>query len=81
MNKLRLFLIGVKNGFQEFGNMITNIINFILLFVVYVVAIGLTAIVAKIARKKFLNLKKSKKSYWIHKKIGKRPIEEYYRQF
>ena len=82
MNEIKIFFIGFKHGFQEFGHIITNIVNFILLFIVYFIGVGLTSMIAKISGKHFLKLKKeNRKSNWRIKKIGKQPIEEYYRQF
>lgn len=81
--KMRDFFKGFKEGFHDFTNIIISIVNFVLLFIVYFVGVGITAVFAKAAGKKFLNLKskKSKQSYWVHKKIGNEPEEEHYRQF
>lgn len=83
MNISRAFFIGFKQGFRNFTYLIANIVNFILLFFVYFVGIGLTSAIAKIRRKHFLDLKidKSKKSYWLDEKVEKRSTDEYYRQF
>ncbi|MDD5178564.1 MAG: hypothetical protein PHT54_04795 [Candidatus Nanoarchaeia archaeon] len=77
------FLIGLREGFSSFGNVLASIINFILLLLVYILAIGPTFIVSRIFRKHFLSLKKNKfkETYWIKKQSGGEPIENYYRQF
>jgi len=69
-------------GFKAFGFMITSVVNFILLLFVYIFGIGPVSIIGKIAGKRFLDLKKSgKDSAWHKVKIGKREMDEYYRQF
>ena len=79
----KLFFIGLKQGFQDFGHFVTTIINSILLTVVYFIAVGLTSIIAKIFKKEFLDIKKKKNvsSYWKDLDLKKKPTKEYYRQF
>lgn len=81
--KLKLFFLGFKDGFQDFGHLIAIVVNYILLSLVYVVGVGVTAGVAKIIGKHFLDLKvpNEKKSYWTDLNLGKEEIENYYRQF
>lgn len=82
MTKLNKFFKGFKNGMHSFGYDIALVINALLLTFVYFIGVGLTSIVAKIFRKRFLETKLSKKStYWSDLSLKKRPIEEYYRQF
>ena len=80
---MRTFLTGFKQGFQYFGHNISIIVNTILLSIVYLLAVGLTAIVAKITGKHFLELKinKNQNSYWSDLNLKKRPLKDYYRQF
>ena len=80
---MKLFLIGFKEGFRSFGHVVVNIVNFVLLFFVYFIGVGITALVAKVFGKHFLDLKMNKgaKSYWMDLNLGKKPQEEYYRQF
>jgi hypothetical protein len=77
------FLIGFKEGFREFGKLIVSLVNFLLLSIIYILGIGLTSIVAKIFRKRFLHLEldSKSKSYWVNLNIGERPTEKYYDQF
>ena len=56
---MKFFFIGFGNGFKEFGSYITNFINFILLSIVYFTVIGLTSIIGKLFRKRFLPIKNS----------------------
>lgn len=83
MSKHRYFFWGLKKGMHLFGQNIATIVNTILLFMVYLIGIGLTAIFAKIKRKKFLETKisKDKNSYWSDFNLSKKPMEDYYRQF
>lgn len=49
----------------------------------YIIGVGLTAVVAKIVGKHFLEDKKpsNKKTYWKELDLKKKSVEEYYRQF
>ena len=75
------FFTGFKKGMRAFGELINHIINFVLLTTVYLIGVGITWVIAKIFRKKFLQTKLTGKSYWTKLDLGKRPQEEYYRQF
>tara|TARA_B100000315_G_C14254766_1_gene441364 strand:+ start:424 stop:657 length:234 start_codon:yes stop_codon:yes gene_type:complete len=75
------FFKGVKTGFTRFGHHIANIVNFILLLIVYVIGVGLTSIVAKVVKKHFLDLGKEKKSTWVKNKLSTRDYDEYLRSF
>jgi len=78
----------IKKGFGEFmdgskmfGELISAIVNLVLLSVVYFIGVGLTSITARILGKKFIDNKTSNKSYWKELNLTTRPFEEYYRQF
>lgn len=83
MKHLRLFVRGFITGFKGFGYLVSNIFNFILLFIVYFTVFGLTSIIGKLFDKKFLELDidKNKKSYWTKRSLRKETFEDYYRQF
>lgn len=83
MKNIKLFLVSLRERFLRFSCFVNKITNCILLSVVYFFGVGLTSIIAKIFRKDFLKIKKSKntKTYWISLDLKKKPIEEYYRQF
>ena len=69
-------------GLKEFSENIAIIVNSVLLSVVYLIGIGLTSIFAKIFRKHFLDLKPDNcNSYWTDLNIGKKKLNECYRQF
>jgi len=79
---MKRFFKGFKNGTTLFGRNISILINSILLSIAYIIGIGLTAIVAKITRKSFLDIKKSnKETYWIDLNLKTKKQEEYHRQF
>ena len=71
---------GFRAGMGDFGVVISAIINSALLFIVYIIGVGLTSIFAKIVGKHFL-AKGKKNSYWSELNLKKRPLKEYYRQF
>ncbi len=70
-------------GQKMFGEDISRIVNTVLLSLVYLIGVGTTSIVAKLAKKNFLDLKidKNVNSYWSELNLGKSPMKEYYRQF
>ncbi len=82
MRGLGGFLRGLKDGMKHFGKNINLLINSVLLFIVYVVGVGLTKIVAVCVGKRFLETRISEKktTYWIRMKEGKE-FDEHLRQF
>ena len=82
MKKINLFFKGVEHGFRNFSHTITNIINFILLFMVYFIGIGLVSVISKLSGKHYLELKKENgKSNWQEHKVTRQQLEKYYRTF
>jgi hypothetical protein len=77
------FLKGLNSGQKRFGESIAVIVNSTLLSIVYFMGIGLTALFAKIVKKRFLDLKIDKdcETYWSDLSLTKRSLEECYRQF
>ena len=75
------FFKGFKKGMKGFGDNLTIIINSILLSLVYIIGVGLTSLFAKLFRKKFLELKKRRGTYWSELNLKKKSTEDYYRQF
>lgn len=78
---LKNFIKGFKKGFKNFGTSVTNVVNFIILLIVYILGIGLSAIVARVVGKKFLDLSHNKDSYWVTTPIGTEDKDEYYRMY
>jgi hypothetical protein len=82
MNKSQIFFKGFTNGFKAFPHTVTNIVNFVLLMIVYVFGVGLVSAISKLFGKHFIFLKKSgNKSNWKDHKVSKEPLEKYYRTF
>ena len=79
---MKTFSDGLKEGMQLFGQGIATLVNTLLLTFVYVIGVGITALIAKLFRKQFLQLKLTQQdSYWTPLDLKKKPKEEYYRQF
>lgn len=82
MKSVNLFVKGFVIGFRNFGRMVTSIVNFVLLALVYFIGVGPTSLIAKLSKKKFLDLNlKGANTYWKERNLGKQPLEHYYRQF
>lgn len=83
MVKIKKMFESFMEGSKMFGEFISSIINFILLFFVYFIGVGITSIVAKIFGVEFLDKKidKKRKTYWKQLNLEVKPLKEYYRQF
>jgi len=83
MNQHTSFFKGFRKGFTNFSYDISNIINLILLLLVYLLGVGITSIFSKICKKHFLNIDsfKKKTTYWTKINLKKEPIDKYYKQF
>jgi len=72
----------INSVLEPISKLISGIVNFILLSIVYFIGVGLVSISAKIFRKHFLELKRqNKSSNWHEHKVTKQPLEKYYRTF
>ena len=80
---IKLFFKAFAKGMKKFGSNISVIINTILLLPVYIFGVGLSAIIAKVSKKKLLDTKlfKEDKTYWSDLNLKKKSLEEYYKQF
>ena len=79
---LKKIWIAIKIILEPIAKTISNIVNFILLSVVYFVSIGIVSISMKLSGKHFLELKKqNKRSNWHEHKVTKEPLENYHRTF
>ena len=58
------FRKGFAAGTRAFGERVSMIVNTLLLLVVYVVGVGLPAILGKLTGKRFLSTEKQE-SYWV----------------
>ena len=72
----------IKSIIETISKVVSNVVNFILLSVVYFIGICSVSIIMKLFRKHFLELKKqNKKSNWHKHKLTKQSLENYYRTF
>lgn len=83
MAKIKTFFKFFGKGMRYFGEAMSALVNSVLLFVIYFLGIGFTSLVAKISKKKFLELKPDKNlsSYWGELNTCGEKREEFYRQF
>ena len=77
------FIESIKEGFKLFGDTIAYLVNSVLLFVVYVVGVGISALFVKLAGKELMRKKTDSKAdtYWVPLNLKKEKMENYYRQF
>lgn len=83
---MSFFYAVLKNwgkGMRTFGKDLGAVINSAILLIMYVFGIGITSVVAKVLKKKFLKLKptKSELSYWVDLDVKKQDPDEFYKQF
>jgi cytochrome c biogenesis protein CcdA len=80
---MKKFFSGFKKGFELFGSNITCLVNTVLLTAVYIVGVGLTFLVSRIFKKRFLETKVDKKlkTYWSELNLKTQKIEEYLKQY
>lgn len=80
---IKIFGKYFKEGMLFFGERTSVLVNTLLLGIVYILGVGPMSILAKLTRKKFLDLTldATRASYW--EKIEKQPdtLNRYYRQF
>jgi len=81
--QVHAFIKGVRSGMEKIGHLLAKAINSVLLLFVYVIGVGITSMIAKVAKKKFLDLEvsESRESYWEDLNLGKEEKQNYYRQF
>ncbi len=68
-------------GFKEQGENISILVNSILLFLVYIIAVGLTSLIMKLSGKKFISMKKYDESYFEDLNLWKKEYDEYLKQY
>lgn len=81
MAKIKQMFDELKEGSKMFGELISAIINLLLLTFVYFIGVGLTSIFARLFGKKFIDNKTTQNSYWEELNLTTRQLSEYYRQF
>ena len=82
-NPLRDFFGGWWAGFKMVGESFTIAFNAFFLTIAYVVGVGITAMVAKVVRKHFLDLgwPANRQTHWVENTIKTERFEKYRRQF
>jgi len=77
------FFSDARRGFEDFGKIITSVVNFFLLLLVYVLGVGMSAVITRISGKKVMDMTvdKSAKSYWKEYRHGTESKDGHYRQF
>ena len=76
------FFNGFKKGMNNFGLLMTTLVNTLLLSIIYLLGVGITSLFAKLKGKNFLKLKKNDgDSYWQDLDLKKKDIKNYYKQF
>lgn len=80
---LKIFFTGLNNGFKEFSESLNKAVNTLLLSFTYIFGVGIVFLIAKLQKKKLLDLKteKKKESYYKELMLSKKAKKEYYRQF
>jgi len=81
MAKLKQRFDEFIEGSKMFGELISAIINLLLLSIVYFIGFGLTSISAMVLGKKFIDDKATKESYWEELNLTTQSFKNYYRQF
>jgi hypothetical protein len=81
MVKLKQVFDEFMEGSRMFGELISTVINSLLLSFVYLIGVGLTSIFALVFGKKFIDEKSLKDSYWEKLNLTTQPFKEYYKQF
>ena len=74
------FVEGCRDGALRVGKNVALVVNTLLLVPVYFLGIGTSSLLVKLARKDPLG-NRGEDSYWNDLALGKRPMEEYHRQF
>jgi len=75
------FFKGLRGGMKLFGHDIAGLVNTILLSVAYIIGVGITALIAKLSGKRFLDLRLNPKARTYWQDTDKNQHEGIYRQF
>jgi len=81
MAKIKQMFDEFMGGSKMFGELMSAIVNLLLLSFVYFIGFGLTSIFAKISGKRFIDDLANKESYWEELNLTTQSFKEYYRQF
>ncbi len=77
------FLIHLKKGFHDGGAVIGIVVNTVFLSIIYFFGVGLTSLISKLQKKKFIEdtIDEKAETYWSPLNLGKKTKDEYRRQF
>lgn len=77
------FLNSIKLGFRDFGMTINQLVVTITLIAVYIIGIGISAVLARLLKIHLLDLSVSpnKESYWTKLNLSVKPLQSYLRQY
>ncbi len=77
------FFSGWLEGFKEVGHTFVIFFNAIFLTIAYVLGIVITAVIARLVGKRFLDMeiRTTRPSYWCDHVVKSEPIKKYERQF
>ena len=80
---LKQFFKGFRKGMKDFSENVSTIVNSVFLSIVYLIGVGITSIIAKVMKKRFLDTKISndEKTYWTELNLKKKSFKKYYKQF
>lgn len=83
MKKSKSFFKGLKKGLQAFGELITLLVNSLVLLLTYLLGFGISALLTRPFGKHFLDIKieKDKKSYWIDYPKTEVEVVDYLKQY
>ena len=82
LDMLKKLWSAVKSVLEPISKIMSSVVNFVLLAIVYFISIGIVSIVSKLFGRHFLALKKqNRKTNWDENKLAKQPLEQYYRTF
>jgi hypothetical protein len=82
-NPLREFGSGWLAGFRKVGESVAVVVNAVLLSIAYVVGVGPIAVIGKLSRKRWLDVrfKSADESYWEEHVLSTEAMDKYRRQF
>ena len=78
---MNIFLVGFRKGFTAFGHRVNDVITFLVLVPVYFIGVGITSIIGRLAKKKFLDINPSGDTYWINVDEKEDTLDDYRRSF
>jgi hypothetical protein len=75
------FFGGFKLGFTSFGHRVNSVVTAAVLVMVYVIGIGFTTLLGRIAGKKFMDMNPGGESYWTDVEQKEETLDDCRRSF